>query len=102
MIFPTNRYENQSATNSSILQSNLLSPIGQPYSAELCNYGPMYHHSHNLLHNYNPVYGKEKNIRQSSGFSRPMYTNYPTLYSTNGNLRNSSSLYQNSYDFSSR
>lgn len=99
-----NRYQNTTQSSApSILQSNLLtaglSPIGQPYSAEICNYGPVYH-SHNLLHNYNPVYSNEKGMR-SPNFGRTMYGNYPGFYGNNGNFR-STGLHQNGYDFSPR
>ncbi|XP_019869247.2 T-box transcription factor TBX1-A [Aethina tumida] len=89
-----NRYQNHQP-NASLLPSNIvgtgLGPIGQPYSGEICNYGPMYH-SHNLLHNYNAVYGGEK-IR-SPNFGR-VYGNYPPFYGNNPNFRNS-------YDFTPR
>ncbi|XP_044739826.1 T-box transcription factor TBX1-like [Chrysoperla carnea] len=62
---------------------NLL-PIGQPYSGELCNYGPIYH-PHNILHNYNPAYPNEKSLRApNSAFSRTgpnVYSNSPNYQS---------------------
>ncbi|CAH1111723.1 unnamed protein product [Psylliodes chrysocephalus] len=103
MIFQ-NRYQNTSqASAPSLIQSNLLSAglstIGQPYSSDICSYGPVYH-SHNILHNYNPVYSNEKGMR-APNFGRTMYGNYPGFYGNNGNFR-SASLHQNGYDFSPR
>lgn len=99
-----NRYQNvtQNGT-SSLLSSNLLGgslgPIGQPYSAEICNYGPMYH-PHNILHNYNPVYSNDKGVR-GGNFGRGVYGNYSGFYGNSSNLR-TSSLHQGSYDFTPR
>lgn len=95
-----NRYQNvtQNGT-SSLLSSNLLSgslgPIGQPYSAEICNYGPVYH-PHNILHNYNPVYSNDKGVR-GGNFGRGVYGNYSGFYGNNPNLR-----HQGTYDFTPR
>lgn len=99
-----NRYhQNVIPQNSSLLAPNLLatglSAIGQPYSAEICNYGPMYH-PHNILHNYNTVYSNDKTIRNGN-FNRTMYGNYHGFYSNNTNLR-SPGLHQNSYEFAPR
>lgn len=100
MIFQ-NRFQNpsQSSPSAPLLPSNLLNPIAQPYSADICNYGPVYH-SHNILHNYNTVYTNEKNIR-SSNFNRAMYSNYGGLYASNSNFRGHG-LHQNGYDFAPR
>ncbi|CAG9832147.1 unnamed protein product [Diabrotica balteata] len=103
MIFQ-NRYQNTTqSTAPPLLQSNILSAglsaIGQPYSTDICNYGPMYH-SHNLLHNYNPVYSNEKAMR-APNFGRTVYGNYSGFYGNNGNFR-SAGLHQNGYDFSPR
>ncbi|KAG5886886.1 hypothetical protein JTB14_024743 [Gonioctena quinquepunctata] len=103
MIFQ-NRYQNTTqSTTPSLLQSNLLSTglgaISQPYSTDICNYGPVYH-SHNLLHNYNPVYSNEKGMR-GANFGRTMYGNYPGFYGNNGNFR-STGLHQNGYEFTPR
>lgn len=95
-IAPLTRYP-QSST--SLLPFGAgLGPIGQPYSAELCNYGPVYH-PHNILHNYNTVYNSDKNIR-GSNFGRHMYGNYASFYGNNPNLR-TPSVHQN-YDFAPR
>lgn len=95
-LFSTqNRYQQP---QTSLLQSNILSTIGQPYSGELCNYGPVYH-PHNILHNYNPVYSNEKTMR-STNFARPVYGNYTGFYGNN-NFR-SPTLHQNGYDFTPR
>ncbi|KAK9721314.1 T-box [Popillia japonica] len=99
-----NRFQNmQQGSSSSLIPSNIigagLSPIGQPYSAEICNYGPMYH-PHNILHNYNPVYSNDKNMR-TNNFGRAMYGSYHGFYGNNTNIR-SSSLHQNSYDYTPR
>ncbi|KAI4455280.1 t-box protein-related [Holotrichia oblita] len=99
-----NRFQGmQQGSSSSLIPSNIigagLSPIGQPYSAEICNYGPMYH-PHNILHNYNPVYSNDKNMR-TNNFSRAMYGSYHGFYGNNTNIR-SSSLHQNSYDYTPR
>lgn len=103
MIFQ-NRYQSTPQTAaSSLIQSNILtaglSPIGQPYAADLCNYGPVYH-SHNLLHSYNSVYNNEKGMRNPN-LGRTMYGNYSGFYGNNGNFRNSG-LHQGGYDFSPR
>ncbi|XP_030747539.1 T-box transcription factor TBX1-like [Sitophilus oryzae] len=106
MIFQ-NRYQptNQNST-SSLLQSNILSaglsPITQPYSAEICNYGPVYH-PHNILHNYNTVYTNDKGMR-SPNFGRGMYGSYQGFYGNNGNFRSTSltGTHQNGYDFTPR
>lgn len=97
-----NRYQNVTQNGSaSLLPSNLLGgslgPIGQPYSAEICNYGPVYH-PHNILHNYNPVYSNDK---RSGNFGRGVYGNYSGFYGNSSNLR-TSSLHQGSYDFTPR
>ncbi|KAI4455284.1 t-box protein-related [Holotrichia oblita] len=99
-----NRFQGmQQGSSSSLIPSNIigagLSPIGQPYSAEICNYGPMYH-PHNILHNYNPVYSNDKNMR-TNNFGRAMYGSYHGFYGNNTNIR-SSSLHQNSYDYTPR
>lgn len=93
-----NRYQNvtQNGT-SSLLSTNLLGPIGQPYSAEICNYGPVYH-PHNILHNYNPVYSNDK---RGGNFTRGVYGNYSGFYGNSSNLR-TPSLHQGSYDFTPR
>ncbi|XP_056639946.1 T-box transcription factor TBX1-like [Diorhabda carinulata] len=104
MIFQ-NRY--QSTTQSSVqplIQSNLLTSglgtIGQPYSTDICNYGPMYH-SHNMLHNYNPVYSNE-NAMRTPKFGRTIYGNFPsTSFYGNGSFR-TTGLHQNGYDFTPR
>lgn len=103
MIFQ-NRYQSTPQTAaSSLIQSNILtaglSPIGQPYAADICNYGPVYH-SHNLLHSYNTVYNNEKGMRNPN-LGRTMYGNYPGFYGNNGNFR-SSGLHQTGYEFSPR
>lgn len=106
MIFQ-NRYQatNQTATPS-LLQSNILSaglnPITQPYSAEICNYGPVYH-PHNILHNYNTVYSNDKGMR-SPNFGRGMYGGYQGFYTNNGNFRSATltGAHQNGYDFTPR
>ncbi|KAF7270474.1 hypothetical protein GWI33_016560 [Rhynchophorus ferrugineus] len=106
MIFQ-NRYQptNQNSA-STLLQSNILgaglSSITQPYSAEMCNYGPVYH-PHNILHNYNSVYSNDKSMR-SSNFGRGMYGGYAGFYGNNGNFRSTSltGSHQNGYDFSPR
>ncbi|XP_017776791.1 PREDICTED: T-box transcription factor TBX1-A [Nicrophorus vespilloides] len=75
---------------------SLLNPLGtisQPYSGELCNYGPVYH-PHNLLHSYNPVYGNDKTLRMNQ-FGRSVYSNYPHSFYGGNNLRGT----QNGYDF---
>lgn len=99
-----NRFQSmQQGASSSLIPSNIigagLSPIGQPYSTEICNYGPMYH-PHNILHNYNSVYSNDKNIR-SNNFGRAMYGGYHGFYGNNTNIR-SSSLHQNSYEYTPR
>lgn len=99
-----NRYQGISQNNSaSLLPSNLLSAslgtIGQPYSADICNYGPVYH-PHNLLHNYNSVYSNDKSMRNAN-FGRTMYGNYSGFYGNNNNLR-AASMHQNAYDFTPR
>lgn len=103
MIFQ-NRYQNTSqSAASSIIQSNILtaglSSIGQPYAADICNYGPVYH-SHNLLHSYNSMYNNEKGMRNPN-LGRPMYGNYPGFYGNNGNFR-SSGLPESGYEFTPR
>ncbi|XP_044261317.1 T-box transcription factor TBX1-like isoform X2 [Tribolium madens] len=90
---PQNRYQQQS-----LLQSNILTTIGQPYSGDF-NYGPVYH-PHNLLHNYNPVYSNDKAMR-GHNFPRTMYSNYSGFYPNAGNYR-SPALHQNGYDFGPR
>ncbi|GJQ80631.1 hypothetical protein Trydic_g9217 [Trypoxylus dichotomus] len=99
-----NRFQGmQQGSSSSLIPSNIigagLSPIGQPYSAEICNYGPMYH-PHNILHNYNSVYSNDKNMR-GNNFGRTMYGSYHGFYGNNTNIR-SSTLHQNSYDYTPR
>lgn len=100
-----NRYQNVTTQNggSSLLSTNLLGgslgPIGQPYSAEICNYGPVYH-PHNILHNYNPVYSNDKSMR-GGNFTRGVYGNYSGFYGNSSNLR-TPSLHQGSYDFTPR
>lgn len=94
-----NRYQNVSQNGTStLLPTNLLGgslgPIGQPYSAEICNYGPVYH-PHNILHNYNPVYSNDKSVR-GGNFARGVYGNYSGFYGNNPNLRTGS------YDFTPR
>lgn len=71
-----------------------LAPIGQPYSADMCSYGPVYH-SH-MTHGYNPAYGPDK-IRPTH-LTRPMYQ-YQSYYGP-GNM----GLRQNtgSYEFGQR
>ncbi|CAH1959307.1 unnamed protein product [Acanthoscelides obtectus] len=102
MLFQ-NRFQTTTQPPSLLHQPNLitagLGPITQPYSGELCNYGPVYH-SHNLLHNYNSVYTNEKGMRNPN-FGRPMYGNYTGFYGNNGNFR-SAGLHQNGYDFGPR
>ncbi|KAK5638193.1 hypothetical protein RI129_012488 [Pyrocoelia pectoralis] len=93
------RYTQTSATPL-IPFSTGLSPIGQPYSAELCNYGPVYH-PHNILHNYNTVYSSDKGVR-GSNFGRHMYGNYAaTFYGGGPNLR-TPAVHQSNYDFTPR
>lgn len=101
-MYLQNRYHQNITQNTSspptattLLPTNLLGTIGQPYSAELCNYGPMYH-SHNILHNYNTVYSNDKTMRNGN-FGRTVYGNYHGLY---GNRP--TPLHQNAYDFSPR
>ncbi|XP_063924258.1 T-box transcription factor TBX10-like isoform X2 [Zophobas morio] len=99
-LFGQNRYQQAPPPpQTSLLQSNILTTIGQPYSGELCNYGPVYH-PHNLLHNYNPVYSNEKAMR-SPNFGRTVYGNYSGFYGNNANFR-SPALHQNGYDFGPR
>ncbi|XP_050299837.1 T-box transcription factor TBX1-like [Anthonomus grandis grandis] len=100
MIFQ-NRYQATNQTPSpSLLQTNILgaglSPITQPYSAEICNYGPVYH-PHNILHNYNTVYSNDKGMRSGGSFGRGVYGGYQGFYN-NGNFR----AHQNGYEFSPR
>ncbi|CAG9770877.1 unnamed protein product [Ceutorhynchus assimilis] len=106
MIFQ-NRYQaTNQATSPSLLQSNILSAglnsITQPYSAEICNYGPVYH-PHNILHNYNTVYSNDKGMR-SPNFARGMYGGYQGFYANNGNFRSATltGTHQNGYDFTPR
>lgn len=106
MIFQ-NRYQTTNQTTAStLLQSNILSAglntIAQPYSAEICNYGPVYH-PHNILHNYNTVYSNDKGMR-SPNFSRGVYGGYQGFYSNNGSFRSATltGTHQNSYDFTPR
>ncbi|ENN72510.1 hypothetical protein YQE_10851, partial [Dendroctonus ponderosae] len=105
MIFQ-NRYQPTNQTASpALLQSNILSaglsPIAQPYSAEICNYGPVYH-PHNILHNYNAVYTNDKSMRPAN-FGRGMYGGYQGFYN-NGNFRSATltSAHQSGYDFAPR
>lgn len=96
---PLSRYQNVTTQNGNtpLLPSNLLGgslgPIGQPYSAEICNYGPVYH-PHNILHNYNPVYSNDK---RGGNFGRGVYGNYSGFYGNGSNLR-----HQGTYDFTPR
>ncbi|XP_018329177.1 T-box transcription factor TBX10 [Agrilus planipennis] len=102
-----NRFQNvpPQNTTTSLLPSNILSAglshIGQPYSAEICNYGPIYH-PHNILHNYNSVYSNEKSLRSSGNFGRTMYGNYHHgFYGNNASLR-APPVHQNAYEFNPR
>ncbi|GLV36825.1 optomotor-blind-related-gene-1 [Carabus blaptoides fortunei] len=75
------RYQPSPPSNTPLnLLNPTLNPIAQPYSADLCNYGPMYH-SHNILHNYggHHTYPGDKNIRNSH-FPRPIYPQYQGFY----------------------
>ncbi|KAF2887864.1 hypothetical protein ILUMI_18309, partial [Ignelater luminosus] len=99
----TSRYQaiTQATTAAPLLPfSTGLSPIGQPYSAEICNYGPVYH-PHNILHNYNTVYSNDKAMR-TGNFGRHVYGNYTSFYSNNPNLRAPTVHHQNNYDFTPR
>lgn len=101
-MYLQNRYQisqNTSPPTSALLPPNILGPIGQPYSAELCNYGPVYH-SHNILHNYNTVYNNDKTMRNGN-FGRTVYGNYHGFYGNNSTLR-PPPLHQNGYDFTPR
>ncbi|CAH0549290.1 unnamed protein product [Brassicogethes aeneus] len=86
-------YQSRCHQNQATLPNNGLTSISQPYGSELCSYGPVYH-PHNFLHNYNPVYSTDKNIR-ATNFGRSVYGNYPNFYN-NGNFRS------NAYDFTPR
>lgn len=100
----TDRYQNLSAQASPLLTPNILGAglgqIAQPYGAEICSYGPVYH-PHNILHNYNSVYGSEKTMR-GVNLGRGMYGNYHGFYGNNGNLRAGGMHHQNGYDFNHR
>lgn len=71
-----NRY--QSSPPSLNLLTPALGPIGQPYSADICSYGPVYH-THNLAHAYTPGYGPDKSVRPGP-FTRPVYQYHQTYY----------------------
>ncbi|KAB0791451.1 hypothetical protein PPYR_03251 [Photinus pyralis] len=93
------RYAHQSAATPLIPFAAGLSPIGQPYSAELCNYGPVYH-PHNILHGYNTVYSSDKGVR-GGNFGRHVYGNYASFYGGGPNLR-APTVHQTNYDFTPR
>ncbi|XP_066261433.1 T-box transcription factor TBX10 [Euwallacea similis] len=106
MIFQSRYQATNQAPAPALLQPNILSAglntIAQPYSAEICNYGPVYH-PHNILHNYNTVYSNDKGMR-TPNFGRGMYGGYQGFYANNGNFRSATltGAHQNGYEFTPR